>query len=168
MASLVRVPQGFPLHSGRRGYYFSCYEARQDLASTCLANLLSSLLCPPTPRFWTSNSALSFNYLSLFLEFLELPKPFPASRFLYLPVSWLGLFFPWFPFVFPHQSSGFRLNCHFLRGEVTVPSLWPCPTTPIHLQVSQSSCSFFIALTTICDSGPCLFCFPCLQNLAKN
>lgn len=29
-------------------------------------------------------------------------------------------------------------------------------------------CSFFIALILVCDSGPCLFCSPCLQSLAEN
>ena len=46
--------------------------------------------------------------------------------------------------------------------------LWPHPTTPLPLRSLRASCSFVIVLTTVFDSGPCLFCFLYLQSWTKD
>ena len=116
--SLVKTPHGFPLRSDpfRILFFILWGFARSGL---CLPLQPSLTFLWPTclPDILTTQP---------FFQFFELPKPFPAVRFLYIPLSWLGLFFP--PSLYPPD---FRVQMKLSLLQRVFP-LWPHPITPIH------------------------------------
>lgn len=98
--------------------------------STCLSSLLLPTLWPLSlPDIKTTRS---------FFQFFKLPRPFPALRVLYIPLSYLGLSTP--PPSLHLPDLRVQIKWSFLQGGFP---LWPHPTTPIHPQSGLSERLFF-------------------------
>lgn len=117
-------------------------------------SLVSFMAHPP---FWCPNYSVFLSVPWITQTFSSQPQGFCTHH-----SPGLGCSSPASPLIFTHLPPGLRLKCHFFR-EALLYGLPPPPQSTLS-QVSQISCSFFVAVATICDSGPRLFCFSCLQS----